>query len=123
MSDKVDTRMSEPESSVRLSTMPSASARSPSDMPFASDDMCGMPLGDVVGAVCELVHAGEPPAPSRQNAIMAGLEAIGLSVSNGARNLGTFLQNAFNSAVEGLVVKLASAPRLAASAPSGPRRG
>lgn len=123
MSDKVDTRMSEPESSVRLSTMPSASARSPSGMPFASDDMCGMPLGDVVGDVCDLVHAGEPPAPSRQNAIMAGLEAIGLTVSNGARNFGTFLQNAFNSAVEGLVAKPASAPRLAASAPSGPRRG
>lgn len=117
MSDKVDTKIPEPESSGRLSTMPSETF--PEDTP----PICGMPLGDIVVAMCELVHAGEPPAPSRQNAIMAGLEAIGLTVSNGARNFGTFLQNAFNSAVEGPVAKPALAPRLAASAPSSPRRG
>lgn len=116
MSDKVDTEMPEPESSVRLSTMPSETF--PEDTP----PICGMPLEGIVGDECDLVHAGEPD-PKRETAVMAGLEAIGLIVSNGARNFGTFLQNAFNSAVEGLVAKPASAPRLAVSAPSGPRRG
>ncbi len=85
----------------------------------------GMLLEDIVGAVRKLVHAGEPD-PKRETAVMAGLESIGLTVSNGAGNFATALQVAFHTARDGGMAadqKPPAGPRRTALLQPGMQRG